>query len=93
MQNNNQSACSTPICADQNELHFPLPTTTSQNIKNNIIKSPKNELRPLEIDSTKSRSPSLTEQTTTRATFLDPNMNTTFFIHLSGKIRERQLKH
>jgi hypothetical protein len=79
MQNNNQTVSSTPIYSDQNELHFPLAITTSQNVKNNIIKSPKTELRPLELHSTKFRSSSLTEQTTTRATILTADMNITFF--------------
>jgi hypothetical protein len=47
MQNNNQSASSTTISADQNELHFPPPSTASQNITKNIIKSLKNELHHL----------------------------------------------
>jgi hypothetical protein len=78
MQNKNQSAPSSPIYSDQNKQHFPITTTTPPNITNNFTISLKKYMRLVQIhNSTKSRSSSLTDQTTTAATFLSSNMNIT----------------
>jgi hypothetical protein len=79
MQNKNQSAPSSPIYSDQNQ-HFPITTTTPPNITNSFTISLKKYMRLVQIhNSTKSRSSSLIDQTTTAATSLSSIMNITFF--------------